>query len=708
MRPYNEHEDQLAHRRRMVFLFVWLSLMSVGVLGLAGFLGSHGWTWPRLVVMTLSGILLCPLAFGATSAAIGFWLLRRGGDPVRINNTVPLNGAVGSFGRCAIVMPVFNEDVDRVFQAVQVMDDSLRKTGRTEDFDFFILSDSNDPTKWIEEERAWSQLSRQTKGVERIFYRKRRVPLHNKCGNIADFCRRWGANYRFMLVLDADSVMTGPAIVRLAQLIDAHPEVGIIQTCPRLVLGKTLLQRVKQFASHQYGPLFSAASNYWQMESATYWGHNAIIRVRPFMQHCAVPELPESCPLGRRILSHDTVEAALISRAGYEVWVAEDIEGSYEESPPTLLSSLQRDQRWCFGNLQHLWLIWSEGFRLLSVVHMLNGIMAYVSSPLWLLSLVIGTHLVLRGEDGGEAVVGVLGWFTLIYTMALLFLPKLLSVALVWQSPEKFLRVGGRMKVITSALAETFFSFLIAPILMLFHTRFVMAALVGSAVRWRSQKRGLGKEPTVGEIAPSYMGDTILALIWMGVVLMVKPSFLPWLLPILIGPALSVFIAKAALSSKLGRLTRRAGLFLIPAEVEPPPELLKVETPFLKTQNPFCLKPDYSADAGLLQVMLDAETHDLHLSMLDHRSNRSPQTKEYHRSLAARLLQDSPRALSVEEKLIVLWDADLLAELRHALLVNPEANLNEWWRTAVAYYNCTRQKQDLQPFASASENSPAP
>ncbi len=131
-----------------------------------------------------------------------------------------------------------------------------------------------------------------------IFYRKRRRPLHHKSGNIADFCRRWGADYRYLIVLDADSVMTGAAFVRLASLMEANPRTGIIQTNTKLALGRSLFQRINQFAGHAYGPLFAAGANFWQLDNANYYGHNAIVRLKPFMKFCAMPELPKSGALG--------------------------------------------------------------------------------------------------------------------------------------------------------------------------------------------------------------------------------------------------------------------------------------------------------------------------------------------------------------------------------------------------------------------------
>src|SRR6185369_2030818 len=209
------------------------------------------------------------------------------------------------------------------------------------------------PATIVREEQAWLDWCRDVDGFGRIFYRRRRVRLRRKSGNVADFCRRWGARYPYMVMLDADSVMNGDTLARLVELMDQHPGVGIIQTVPVAVSRRSLFARVAQFASAAYAPMFSAGLHFWQLGDGQYWGHNAIIRTAPFMKHCALARLPGKPPLGGEILSHDFVEAALMGRAGWTTWLAYDLGGSWEEVPSTLLEEMNRDRRWCQGNLQH-------------------------------------------------------------------------------------------------------------------------------------------------------------------------------------------------------------------------------------------------------------------------------------------------------------------------------------------------------------------
>ena len=221
----------------------------------------------------------------------------------------------------------------------------------------------------------------------RIYYRRRVNNEGKKSGNVRDFLNTWGRRYRYFIVFDADSVMRGETIVDLVKLMEAHPNVGLIQTVPALVNAESLFGRIQQFANRLYAPVFIAGLNYWAQSFGNYWGHNAIIRTEPFMQFCDLPQLPGRKPFGGQILSHDFVEAALLLRENWQVWFAYDLEGSYEETPQDIIENAQRDRRWCQGNLQHGMVLFARGLRGVSRIHLLLGIFGYLASPLWLLFL---------------------------------------------------------------------------------------------------------------------------------------------------------------------------------------------------------------------------------------------------------------------------------------------------------------------------------
>src|SRR5271166_4083873 len=329
--------------------------------------------WPPILtrlfvfVITFSWVTL-----SLTASIVGFvWLLARRGrsaPPPRLRE------------RTAVVMPIYNEAPSRVFGAMQAIIEDVERTGQVQSFDFFLLSDTTHANIWIAEERAFVAMRARLPHA-RFYYRRRRKNLSRKAGNIADFVTHWGGHYPHMVVLDADSLMTGEAIVALAAAMEADPDAGIIQSLPLIINRNTMFARLQQFAARIAGPVVGAGLNAWVGRDGNYWGHNAIIRTRAFADHCGLPDLPGKPPFGGHILSHDFVEAGLIRRAGY---MLPDLAGSYEESPPSLIDLAARDRRWCQGNLQHARIIGAKGFTLATRQHLAHGIMGYLVSPLWM------------------------------------------------------------------------------------------------------------------------------------------------------------------------------------------------------------------------------------------------------------------------------------------------------------------------------------
>jgi membrane glycosyltransferase len=288
--------------------------------------------------------------------------------------------------------------------------------------------------------------------------------------------------------------MTGETITALVGLMETHPKAGIIQTAPRACGVQTLHARAQQFAGRVTGRLFTAGMQYWQLGESHYWGHNAIIRVEPFMKHCALARLPGSGGLSGEILSHDFVEAALMRRAGYYTWLVTDLEGSYEQQPSNLLEELQRDRRWCQGNLMNFRLITEPGFQPAHRAMLITGAMAYVSAPLWLCFLLLS--LGVRLLEPHTAMANPFSWLGMsstlellwAFTLTLLLLPRVLAILTVMGKGEQA-SYGGSAALIKSALLETVLSALQAPIRMMAHTLFVVTALTGLNLEWKSPMR---------------------------------------------------------------------------------------------------------------------------------------------------------------------------------------------------------------------------
>ena len=456
----------------------------------------------------------------------GFLLEARGGDNRTITrlsglNNTPDPGQLRS--RTAIIMPVFNEDAGMIFERVRIMYRSLENLGHLQNFDFFVLSDSNNPQSWITEEAAWMELCRQLNAFGKIFYRKRRLAINKKSGNVADFCRRRGKRYDFMITLDADSLMEGDAMAKLALLMEKNPRVGIIQTAPTLVRGSSLFARISQFVVSFYGRIFCAGLNYWQQGYGMYWGHNAILRLAPFMENCDLPSLPGSVPFGGHILSHDFVEAALMQRAGYQVWLAYDIGGSYEGGPPTWIDFIKRDRRWCAGNLQHFWLLFSRDLNTVNRLQLFLGVLSYVTSPLWLCYITISIlqHFEnLRGGDitkqslisrtlGGELQQSA-GLVLFMLVVVMLTAPRFLAwmLAGIKGMCKKY---GGTIRSLLSVWMELLLSSLAAPAHMIMNSKFVIFTALGQRVTWGAQNRLCGDGTSWREARRFHFGQVALA-----------------------------------------------------------------------------------------------------------------------------------------------------------------------------------------------------
>jgi len=386
--------------------------------------------------------------------------------------------------RTAILLPIYNEDVTAVFRRLRAMSDSVVSVGAADLFDFFVLSDSHAENEAAE--RAAFRALRETSRVP-VYYRRRTRNIARKPGNIADWVRRFGGAYAHMIVLDADSLMSGAAMARLAAAMEARPGVGLLQTIPAIINGNTFFARWNQFAAVAYGSVASAGMQWWSGSEATFWGHNAIIRVSAFAQSCGLPLLTGREPFGGHVLSHDMVEAALLRRRGWAVHMVMLPEGSYEEFPPTLMDHAIRDRRWCQGNLQHVRLLGTAGFHWVSRLQLLMGASAYLTSPWWLLMLAMGLLEPLRAGSAGMILLP--STWLLALTVVLLVGPRL--VALLWLGVDSRLReaLGGTRRVIATVLLEIPLSAFVAPLTMVTQTMAIIDILRGRPSGWSPQRR---------------------------------------------------------------------------------------------------------------------------------------------------------------------------------------------------------------------------
>ncbi len=692
------------NRALRVFAFFSVAVLLTGVVSVifADLLWRTGWSPSRTVLLVLFIILFFLAAIGCTHGIFGF-LLRRIGERSRITRLKEYRHQSIAGTSTALIFPIYNENVVRVLEGLRASYESLKRTGELERFDFFILSDSTNPDKWIEEERRWSELVRELGALGRIYYRRRTSNEGKKSGNVRDFLNSWGRRYRYFVCFDADSMMRGETLVDLVKLMEVHPDVGLIQTVPGLINAESLFGRMQQFANRFYAPIFITGLNFWAQSFGNYWGHNAIIRTEPFMHYCDLPQLPGRKPFGGQILSHDFVEAALMLKENWQVWMAYDLEGSYEEAPQGLIENAQRDRRWCQGNLQHSLLLLAKGLRGISRVHLLLGIFGYLSGPLWLAFLL--TFSLIRWTDllSELTMLPVRGFFPYLdlsatahaffifmICMTVIMLPKVLALVDLAFDPERRRAFGGLARTTLSVVGETLFSTLHAPLQMLWHTRFVITILLGMGVSWGTQNRDA--DGTEWRYAVRrHWGHVLVGVVWGGLVFCLDEITFWWFLPVLVGMFVSIPLSVLTSRSSGGRWAKKAGLFLVPEEVAPPREIVELRVRLAELEMAGELAPR-PAHAGLAEVVLNPYVNAVHVSLL-RESRLNPayaeaQTKagvgtEAVRGLGEKLLAAGPDSLNTQEKLLLLSDANTMSWLHRWAWLRPSETFAPWWQQAI-------------------------
>ena len=517
-------------------------------------LQSDGIDWIDAGFFLLFFGLFAWIAFGFLNAVAGLFVLLGRGPAMPPSDIAQLPTT-----RTAVLMPIYNEDVAAVFRRLATMTESIDRTGAAAMFDFFVLSDSHEQAH-AREYIAFRRLREASRA--RVYYRRRERNIARKPGNIAEWVRRFGGAYDNMLILDADSLMTGAAMVRLATAIEARPSIGLLQTVPQLINGQTMFARWHQFASAVYGPVASAGLRWWSGTEATFWGHNAIVRVKAFAESCGLPSLPEGSLLGGHIMSHDMVEAALLRRRGWAVHMVTMPDGSYEEFPPTMIDHSVRDRRWCQGNLQHLRLLNAAGFHWVSRLQLFMGASAYFTSPLWLLLLGAAIFEQLRANFDGFVLISS-GWL-LGLTLLMLFGPKLMALIALTQDGDLRHRLGGWPSIIKGTLLETATAVFTAPVIMLTQTIAIVDILRGRQSGWLPQRRE-AEGLDFAEVTRFYawhlvLGAAMMAAIGIGI------DGTIWSLPVAVGLMMTPFTVWVTARADFGDWLVRRGFFVSPAD----------------------------------------------------------------------------------------------------------------------------------------------
>src|SRR5690606_18708380 len=440
--------------------------------------------------------------------------------------------------RTAVLMTLRNEDPARAILRLKTVKESLDRTGYGGQFSYFVLSDTNDPSIAAAEEEAVQAWKRSLPDPDQVVYRRRAENTGYKAGNLRDFCERWGGDYELMLPLDADSLMSGETILRLVRIMQAHRQLGILQSLVVGMPSSSAFARIFQFGMRHGMRSYTMGQAWWTGDCGPFWGHNAVVRIRPFLERCQLPVLPGKPPLGGHVLSHDQVEATLMRRAGYEVRVLPFECGSWEENPPTLLEFIRRDVRWCQGNMQYLKLLDMPGLHPMSRFQLIWAILMFLGIPAWTLMIALLPVLAYEAQSITQYPTALAVALYVVFFLMYLS-PKIAGLLDVVLTRGGVRRYGGRVRFAISALIELVFSFLLGAVSTIRTTIFMIGLLFGKSVTWGGQARdahGISWRAALVNLWP----QTVFGLVLCSVLAAISPTVLAWSLPLTAGYLLAI------------------------------------------------------------------------------------------------------------------------------------------------------------------------
>ncbi|MFN3869591.1 MAG: glucans biosynthesis glucosyltransferase MdoH [Hyphomicrobiaceae bacterium] len=518
---------------------------------------------------------------GFWNAVIGLWQLHVARDPIA---GVAPYAAAGDAAtplsiKTAVLMTLRNEDPARALKRLETVKASIDATGEGRAFSYFILSDTNKADVAAHEEAGVERWRAEVEAKEpgagaRIVYRRRTDNKGFKAGNVRDFCERWGGDYELMLPLDADSLMSGDIIVRMARMMQAHPKLGILQSLVVGMPSSSAFARIFQFGMRHGMRSYTMGQAWWTADCGPFWGHNAYVRIKPFVEECDLPMLPGKPPLGGHVLSHDQVEATLMRKAGYEVRVLPIEGGSWEENPPTMLDFAQRDVRWCQGNMQYVKLLDLPGLLPMSRFQLVWAILMFVGIPAWTLMIALLPFATVHAQSVPDFPAGLAAGLYITYFLMYLS-PKFAGLIDALLTKGGVAHYGGVTRFAMSAVIELVFSFLQGAVSTIRTTIFMAGLLFGKSVAWGGQQRdavGISFATAVKNLWP----QTLFGIIVLGALWYVSPTVFYWSLPLTAGYVLAIPFAMLTASPALGRWMQRAGLCGIPEDFVTPPEVAAV------------------------------------------------------------------------------------------------------------------------------------
>ena len=538
-------------------------------------------------ILALFGVTLPWMVAGFWNAAIGFIIMRFAPDPIAavIPIAAGISGNDSITASTAVLICIRNELPERVIRNLEPTMNGLTAAGVGDRFHVYVLSDTSDAEVATIEEARFGALASRWRGRIALTYRRRNVNTGYKAGNIRDFCERWGDGHEFAVTLDTDSFMTAEAILRLVRIMQADPKLGILQGLVVGLPSTSAFARIFQFGMRLGMRSYTIGSAWWQGDCGPYWGHNAVLRLKPFMAHCELPVLAKSETSDVHILSHDQIEAVLMRRAGYDVRVLPEEELGWEENPPTLIEFIRRDLRWCQGNMQYWRFMALPGLKAVSRYQLAIAILMFIGSPAWIGMLVLGTLSLAFAERPAAFIRPDAGMALFVLVLIMWFSPKIASAIDILLRPELRRAFGGTTQFVANYAIETAYSILLCPVLWFGHTIFLSGLLFGREIGWIGQTRDDHAVP-IALALRNLWPHTLLGWGAIGVLALTQPDAIPYALFLAAGPALAIPLAVVTAWPAVGSTFARIGIGRLPEETAPPAALSELALPAIEIAAP--------------------------------------------------------------------------------------------------------------------------
>ena len=469
--------------RRWLFLGL-VALVSAALLRLAwSVLAPGGWSVWEILIFACFALNAPWLGLSAATGLAGLAIRLFAADPTAA--VVPgMRGKSGPVSsRTVVATCVRDEDMAAVVPPLEELLRDLAAAGHANRFAAAILSDTPaGPAAEAEEAAAAAFAARHPPGA--VLYRRRTENTGYKAGNVMDFLDRHADGFDLLLLLDADSRMTAEAVLRLVRIMEAEPGCALVQPTVAGDHGESPFQSIFGFGHRHGARIWATGQAWWQDRQGPFWGHNALIRIAPFREHCRLPTLPD----GSTILSHDHVEAARLHAAGWTVRVVPEDDGSLDTHPPHLIAFLDRDLRWAAGNWQYRLLLRRRDLGRLGRFQMFQALLHYALSPLWLALLPLAALNAATGGAEGTPRGLLLAFLAASYLV--LHMPKLAGYAEMMLRPSTAgVPPGGRGEALRRIGRELVFTFLFEPVSAVDKTATMLRLATGRRSGWAAQER---------------------------------------------------------------------------------------------------------------------------------------------------------------------------------------------------------------------------